>query len=301
MENHIKIYFMAENAMSLRGWIYWFDLEYRKYHMGVESELEQMLLSFREAFEDKCVSVFCSEFGEQYFDIIQYNLDAVDYAAKSRDYTTVYDILNGAILPNIIKLLCQIFQQYKDEISKHFWSENKAALEERYPEVKEKIEHLSEDERIGVREYGSRGKVVYKKNGEMEYDLYSAYHPIDAGERMTEMIFAVRYCKIYMWGCNGGFEVNGFIHDFSCENVVVEIYVKDLCEFACILRNTKRKGAILNSKIHWHFETGLKEFLRDFLTDKEKEMNYLYVSGFCDEDRRTIKEFVVNHSINSNV
>lgn len=301
MENDIKIYFIADNVMSIRSWIYCYNLEYRKYQMGVESELEEMLLSFREVFEGKYESVFCLQFGKQYFETIQCDIDAVDKVAKAKDYTAAYDILNGTILLNTIKLLSLIFQQYRDGISKIFWKDNKAALEERYPGVVEKIEQLSKDESIGVREYGSRGKVVYKKNDEMEYDLYSAYQPFDVGERMTEMLLTEDYYKIYMWGCNGGFELNGFMHEFWYENSIIEIYINDLREFACILRNTKRKGAILNSRIHWHFGTGVKDFLRDFLTDKEREKNYLYVSRFCDEDRKTITEFVVNYSINSNV
>lgn len=301
MENYNEIYFATENAMRIRYWIYSFNLEYSKYQMGVESELEQMLLPFRVLFEDRYEPIFHLQFGEQYFETIQCDIDAVDKVAKVKDYTAAYDILNGTILPNIIKLLSLIFQKYWDEMSKYFWGNNKAALEERYPGVAEKIEQLSEDEKIGVREYGSRGKVVYQRNGEVEYDLYSAYHPIDVGKRMTEMFLAEKYCKIYMWGCNGGYEVNGFVENLSDRSASIEIYIKDLWELACVLRNTKRKTVILHSKIHWHFEIGVEEFLREFLADKEREKNYLYVSRFCDEDRKTINEFVVNHSINSNV
>lgn len=297
LKDYYEIYLAVER---MRIGIKTFNLMYKKCQEEAESELTPIIIQLCELCETGCRRAVGLKSGEQYFEAIQCGIHAVGEAAKEMDITTVYDILNARVLPGVIRLLVQVFQQYGDEIGEQFWENNRMALGVRYPEVAEKIERLPQKEGIDVRPYGLRGRVIYSKKDDLEFDLYSAYDPFETGETMTGMFLTKQYDRIYVWGCNGGYEIDGLAHNLF-DDVVVEVYIEDLWEFMCILKNTARNGVILQSNIHWHFEVGVQDFLQHVSAGTGKEKKYLYVSRFCDKDIELIAEFVINHWVDSNI
>ena len=227
--------------------------------------------------------------------------DELRNAGLANDFVSIYDIVNFELKRKLINISEVLFQVNGTELKKYFWNINQEALKIRYPNILVAMENIQlEEENKYSRPYGIRGKVVYKKNKDVEYDLYSGFNPIGLGIKMVEMIDINPYQNIYVWGCNGGYEINGLSIVSNEQKVGIEVYVTDLREFKEILSNTPRRGILLQSNIEYKFDIGLKEFLERVDLQKREE-TYIYVCESCKENLTILKKFVHDNFLNSNI
>ncbi len=217
---------------------------------------------------------------------------------REKDFVSVYDIVNFELWKEIKYVAGVFFDRNIEELTAYFWNINSETLKQDYPMIVQHMENIQiEDVNESSRSYGIRGRVVYRKKTDIEYDLYSGYNPVELGIRTEEIFDLKKYSKIYMWGYNGGFELNG-IYITECV-ADIEVYVTDLKEFKLILSNTLRMGVILPANIEYRFNVELKEFIENFnLCDKEN--SFIYV---CEDygDNLMLRQFIEDNHINSNI
>ncbi len=221
------------------------------------------------------------------------------------DVICVYDMVNYELWNAVRDILEVLFTRSADELKKAFWEENQEGLKRRYPEISERIEGSCESRKdIGIRSYGLRGKVVYRKEKTMEYDLFSTYNPYEFAMCAIIATEVLKYDNIYIWGSSSGFEIDGIL--FACEFDFknIEIFITDLDEFKHVLQNTRRKGDILRQNIEWKFDATI-DMLINSINLREKNNSYIYVNTFCDEsdikETAKLREFINENSVRSNL
>lgn len=235
------------------------------------------------------------EIGFQSIDDLIVELQNAD---KSMDYVMIYDLLNFELWQMIKRVVEVLFKKNGKELCDYFATENEKAMKKRFPEVLRQIDTFGEGSQCeDVRDYGLRGRVVYRKKGSFEFDLYSAYNMVGL-KRMRNIDYA-KDNLIYVWGCNGGFEINEIAIINTIDDIRLEINVTDLNEFSQILRNTYRGDALLNPRINWRFDLTEEELIKNFDL-KNREKSYIYV---CDgaENTNLLKEFICANELDSNI
>lgn len=219
-------------------------------------------------------------------------------AEKRKDVVGIYDRLNYEIWGIVRQVLEVLFHKDSNILSNYFWEENREALKIRFPEILKQIGAMPKNDFCkNVRDYGLRGKVVYREYLDSEIDLYSAYGA--NGFNMMKNIDYRKYNKIYVWGCNGGAEINEIVLMSEEAGLLSEIYVTDLYEFKQILSNTCRKGVLLDSRIEWKFSAEVNDLVKSFDMLK-KEISYIYVCNSA-KNRQIVNDFIYTHSLNSNI
>lgn len=219
---------------------------------------------------------------------------------EEKDFVALYDLLNLKIWKIIQSIFNVLNSKSNRELKDFFWKENKGALKIRYPELLKQIEMIDEREADRfIRSYGTRGRVLYRSNENWEYDLYSAYSPIELGMQLIRTIDFEKCHKLYMWGVNGGFEVSGIKTKFVNSKVNIEIYIYDLIEFKRVLTNTLRRDLLLDSGVSWKYAIGVKDLL-DNIDLEQRDRVYIYMTDFCREESVKLEKFIREHSINSN-
>ena len=215
-------------------------------------------------------------------------------AEEVKDFVSVYDIINSKLWKEVEKALEILLLENIDELKEYFWHSNIEFLKVRYPMISQYIGDVRpEDDMDSCRSYGIRGRVICR----VERDLYSGYNPIEMGIKMAESMNLNRYCKIYMWGYNGGFELNGIE---VIGRTDVEVYITDLAELKQILLNTTRGGVIEPSHIQYKFDISVKEFMKKIDLGNKEEM-FIYI---CEPENNSVaelKQFIVDNSIHSNI
>lgn len=222
-------------------------------------------------------------------------------AELAKDFVSIYDIMNFEVQRYLIDISDVLFQVNGTELREHFWKINQEALRIRYPNILEEMETIQlEEDSYYTRPYGTRGKVVCKRYKDFKFDLYSGYNPTRLAIQMLEKENIKAYRNLHVWGCNGGYEINGFAVISDGLGIKIKVYVTDLGEFKKILSNTPRRGVMLHSNIEYEFHVGLKEFIEKFDLQK-KEDNYIYVCESGGEDLTVLKHFIHNNFLNSNI
>lgn len=222
----------------------------------------------------------------------------IESAVEERDFVRIYDMLNFELWQMIKRVFEVLFDKNAELLGDYFAKENYAALQKRFPEILKEIDRLEEKKQYKcVRSYGLRGKVIYRKSGNLEFDLYSAYNMM--GLKKFRGINFEKYSKIYIWGCNGGTEIDEITTARYFEHMELEIFVTNLYELKQILANYYRKGALLAPQIEWKFNAKEKDLIKDFDMQK-KEASYIYI---CDptEKLSLLKEFICTNALSSNV
>ena len=132
-------------------------------------------------------------------------------AELAKDFVSIYDIMNFEVQRYLIDISDVLFQVNGTELREHFWKINQEALRIRYPNILEEMETIQlEEDSYYTRPYGTRGKVVCKRYKDFKFDLYSGYNPTRLAIQMLEKENIKAYRNLHVWGCNGGYEINGF-------------------------------------------------------------------------------------------
>lgn len=293
----IELYYAVE---ELRNYIYRFNFEYKRNDFEVDIKVlasyVQKVCDMKEneilRRMDKTVDV----------QTLQDSLQFIHKAVHAEDYVSIYDILNGELRTCVFIIGKTLYHNCAEKFCEYFWQKNREALKIRYPEMLALLERAdNEDKSIGIRSYGQRGRVVYRRNEDREYDLYSAYIPFETEDYMTEIYGGFEECsRIFMWGCNGGFEIDAILHKSNSEKQRIKVFVTDLTEFKYIMKNMQRSGDLLRPEITWNFCADLKELFRDVELEKREEV-YIYVSRYYYGDIKTLKRFIVEHSLKNNL
>lgn len=235
------------------------------------------------------------------FKVLYNQMDDIKRAVDDMDIVYIYDKINCEIRWFVKAVFEVLFEKSANELRCLFWSENKEALQQRYPEILKKIEEFdNEGNKLCIRDYGLRGNVIYRKKNNIEYDLYTAYSPGEVGAYTMLNSELKRYNKIYMWGFNGGYEVSGGCFVSRDKKIELEIYVTDLIEFKHILLNIPRKGMLLNPDVKWEFNICIEDFLKNIDLQKKKE-SFIYVTECVDDSLIALEKFIRKHSLNSNL
>ena len=230
-------------------------------------------------------------------------MEDIQKAIEAKDIVYIYDKLNYEIRYYINDFFKILFVKDSELLGKWFWEENRKALKERYPKIVELLDkgcNYNVKNEQYVRDYGFRGKVIYRKSNDIEYDLYSAYNPGESGICTAQGIGLSQYRTIYVWGFNGAYEISGSKFCFGEGNTDIKVFIKDSNEFKQILLHTLRKGFLLNPDVHLFFDSTVTHFLNSIALEK-KEESYVYVTEYSGKDMVLLKEFIdVNH-LNSNI
>ena len=296
--DYLDLIRMYNAADYMREYIWSFNLIYErqyndkwKYLLPAMDELGAAGESDKAYWEDTKID-FC---------FWKNQVNDIEKALAMGDIVYIYDKLNFEIRWFIKCVLDVMFEKNFIDLQKWFWNENREAMKKRYPEVLEQIEKLdSKKNEQYIRDYGLRGKVIYRKHNNLEYDLYSGYSPVEVGNRIMRETEFKRYNYIYIWGFNGGYEIAG--GDFCFERTKkFEVYITDLFEFKQIIFNTMRKGILLDPNINWIFNKGLRDFFNS-INKLNREETYIYVTENClEKELISIRKYVETNSINCNI
>lgn len=226
--------------------------------------------------------------------------EALQKAEKANDFVRIFDILISSLWGAIRYVAEALLDKDATVLRTYFWDINKEALKENYPMILEDIKAIKiEKEQQYYRPYGIRGRVVYKVEKNAECDLYSGYNPIGLGMQRAEIINLRKYRKIYIWGDNAGFEIDGIVQPTEGK-IDIEVYITDLMEFKSVLLNTPRRGVLLHPNIKFKFNMDLKALIESFDLQRANE-SYIYVWDNNSEDLNILRQFISNNSINSNI
>ncbi len=237
------------------------------------------------------------------FRIIRELMVDLEPAFGANDLVYLYDKLNYEIWKEIRKILEVLFKKNDIELKSFFWSENEKALKMRYPQVLEKFELLDEVGQGGyVRQYGLRGKVVYRKTINGEYDLFSGYAPFAMGRKVRDNFNLDKYNRLYIWEFDGAFEIDEIMHAADDEGLDTKIViaVTDINEFRHILLNTKRNSMILHPNVEFVFDIRILEFLKKIDLNRRDNVYVLYI-GRNEKEIQILEDFMKENCINSNI
>lgn len=291
--NVIKMYCAVDR---IRNYIWFFNQQYRRQN---KIDVSYVIADIQEVRRIGEEDILYWEKTEVDFQMLYHQEDKLKKAVQAKDFVFVYDQLNYE-LRNMTQIIFDVlFAKSSIELGQYFWSENRNALKIRYPEVLKQLEMI-DDKKESIRSYGTRGKVVYRTEENREYDLYSAYNPIESGLLMAEGIDLCKYNKLYVWGFNGGFEIDGISYSLDGNRMDFEVFITDLSEFRQILLSTPRKCLLLNPDVKWHFNAGIMEFVNGIDLQK-KESSYIYSAKSQGNDVNLLKEFICKYSLNSNI
>lgn len=227
--------------------------------------------------------------------------DGMEKAVESKDIVFLYDLLNYEIRHCITDIFTVLFEKDSEVLERWFWDENRKALKERYPEILDRIDNGSDGkDGQNVREYGLRGRVVFRKDGDAEADLYTAYNPGEIGIWMAQDRGFSKYGRIYVWGFDGAYELSGGRFYFDDGKTELELFVTDLTEFRQILMHTMRKGFLLNPDVNWNFDCSIGDFIKS-IDLKKKEVSYIYITEYSEKDMEKLKEFIDVNGLDSNI
>lgn len=291
----IKMYRAVD---QMRDYIWIFNLNYGKQNLKIYA---CMLPFVNEICEIGLSDTLYWKNTEVDFRVVYDQIDNMKKAVEDEDIVYIYDKLNFEIRWFIKSIFEVLFKKSAKELRSLFWSENREALQKRYPEILKKIEEFNNEENEScIRDYGLRGNVIFRKNSNVEYDLYSTYSPGEVGVYTMINSDLKKYNKIYIWGFNGGYEISGGLFCFEDKRVEVEIYVTNLIEFKHILLNVPRKGMLLNPDVKWKFNICIEDFLKNIDLQKKQE-SYIYVTEYVDDGLTILKKFIYKYSLNSNI
>lgn len=295
--DYLELYYAIE---EVRNNIYRFNIEYRR--TEIETDLSNLLSSIQKICEKKCADIPERYNLNETSNILQNNMNIMKRAVYARDYVSIYDIVNGDIIKSITALSKNLFEKKAEELCDYFWKKNRDALNERYPKILDLLEEIKEgDNGIYVRPYGQKGRVVYRQSANEEVDVFSEYQPFETEYNLSEIYGGFEDCsRIYLWGCNGGFEIDYILHKCNREGQIIRIYVTDLSEFKFIMKNMPRAMNLRRPEIIWNFNVELSDFFRDVLLE-EKDETYLYVSRYYNGNKKEIEKFALEHSVKNNM
>lgn len=287
---------MYNTTHKIRQIIHLFNEKYWLQNAGVDTEL--LLIHIQAMCRIRAENPAYWEGVELDFQRAYALMEEIQSAVESEDFVQVYDIFNFELWQIVRRILEVLFSKNAELLRDYFVKENRAALQERFPEMLKQIDRLDEKSPCEyVRPYGLRGRVIYRKEGNMELDLYSAYNM--SGLKRLKGVDYGKYSRIYLWGCNGGTEINEITATSHFEHMELEVFVTDLYELKRILSNTYRRGMLLNPRINWNFNVREEDLIKGFDMQK-KEVSYIYV---CDSAKELslLKEFICTNTLSSNI
>lgn len=277
-----------------------FNWEYQKNDIVFnDTVFNNLILYLRRVYEIGMLDSVYLKKAQIDFQVLYEQIQNIERAAADKDLVHLYDKLNCEIrvaIDNIGKIL---FEEAGEILKEWFWRENYEAVKQRYPKLAEQIEEIDIKEQKYIREYGLRGKVIYRKSCSGEYDLYSFHSPSEVGIQTAYRSDLSKYDKIYVLGFDGGYEFSGK-HYISGGKAKIEIYIDDLIELKQILCNTLRKGLLLNPNINLKYNMEIKDFLNG-IDLREKDKSYIYLTKGFENGLKQIEEFVKNNFYNTNI
>lgn len=293
MDNTIKVYRAVE---QIRNFIWFYNKKY--FRKDIEGS-EQKLISYLQSFYEIVINdyQYWKKMGVD-LNVLSEIIKKLEAAVKFKDFVFIYDCLNIDIGRMIFEILNILFYNKKEELCKWFWKENSEALKQRYLSILKQLETIVQNDSVYVRDYGIRGRVVYREDNGREYDLYGAYNPVETGLQMVQKLYLENYDYIYIWKFSGGFEVKSIL-DIK-EKIKIDIYVPDLYEFKVIMKNTLRKGILLDQRLNWVFEQNLRNFLHS-IDLRKRDKIFIYVSGCSNEEYATLNKFIIKNDLDSNL
>lgn len=295
--NEIEMFNVVE---QMRTCVFLFNIKYQRQEISIPHEAVSLLRDiYQIGISDKD---YWNNTGVK-LEIIDELAGELEKAILESNWVYVYDKLNSDIT-YFLKIVFEVlFKKNAVLLETWFWEENRAALRERYPAIEKQLEKMADDyekDKQFVRSYGLRGRVVYRKNERVEYDLYSSYDPAMVGAQIEQKLGLENYERLYVWGFNGGYEyTNQYVMQMH-RKIPMEIYVANLTEFKRILQHTYRKGFILSPVVEWKFNFTLKEFLNHIDLSK-KDDSYIYVTEYSKEELPYIRDFINKNALNSNI
>lgn len=286
--------FCATDRMLIR--ILLFNMSYQKQEIGITidsisplRDIYQIVVSDIDYWNDTGVVL-------ETIDALTGKLES---AILQSDWVYVYDKLNYEVAYLLRAVLKTLFDKSAPVLKNWIWEENKIALRERYPDIyKQLMEVDCNEEKRFVRSYGLRGSVVYRKNEQIEYDLYSSYDPEAFGALVGQELGLEKFKKWYILGFHGAYDCSGVY--WRMRKVNIEIYVVNIAEFKLILQNTLRKGFLLNPDVEWRFHLKLQDFFNN-IDLSAKDDSYIYVTEYAKEELPYIREFIKKNALNSNI
>lgn len=291
-------------ADELRNIIFYFNLQYKNHILKINTNY--LITTITSVYEIAATDeLHWKETGIN-FSILKTIIREIERTLITRDLVCLYDIVNYKLWAIIKKIFEYLFEKYNEELQSYFWEENKEALRKRYPDLLEYLDHFNEYETDeGVRLYGLRGRVIYRKNNTMERDLYSSYNPIEICTKVISKEINECFDKIYVWGFNG-FEVDGLFNvannGVKYKDTTIEVIITNLKECKQILKNTRRKNWLLNDKITWRYNVKIEEVLKEIeeILD-DKVTIYFYINEISGDDYEKMKIFLKKRMIRSNL
>ena len=229
----------------------------------------------------------------------------INEAIDQKDYTYIYDCINGYIHIFTRRMLTKLFRNHRNMIEDHFWKDNIGALKKRYPDIANEImKNESDNPRLKLREYGLRGKVLSVIDQIEEHDLYTEYDPVDFALQVTKNYCFREYKNIFIWilGCDFDINaINSMIEMIYMNNAHLYVYVASTYVFSLFLHHTARIGILSESRIMYYFEKTVQNFLQDVV---KKNNTYVYIGAYSLRDFNEIniiKDFVINNKIENNM
>lgn len=293
----IEMYSAAE---QMRTYIFLFNIKYQRQEIRIDQEAVSLLQDVYQAgLSDQD---FWNNTGID-LEIINEFARELKGAIFEKNWVYIYDMLNVDITYLLKTIFEVLFTKSAGLLENWIWEENRAALRERYPAIADQLEKMHDDhenDKQYVRAYGLRGRVVCRKKGRMEYDLYSSYDPTMVGAQIEQKLGLENYEKLYIWGFNGGYE---YINEYVMQRhwkTPMEIYIGNLAEFKRILQHTYRKGCILSPAVEWKFNCTLQDFF-DHIDLSKRDVSYIYLTEYSEEELPFIREFINKNSLNSNI
>lgn len=295
MDNTIKVYRVVE---QIRNFIWFYNIKYfRKDIEGSEQKLIPYLQNLYEVVKNDYVYWKTNGIDLNIICEIIHNLGV---AVESEDFVSIYDCLNYDICKIIFEILNVLFDNKQEELREWFWKENSDALKQRYSSILKQMEAIVQDDIAYVRDYGMRGRVVYRADNGREFDLYGSYNPVEMGFQMVQTLFLEKYENFYIWKFSGGFEVKAILDLKAKENCEIEIYVPDLYEFKNIMNSTIRKGILLDKRLKWVFKKNIQNFMKSIDLQK-KDKVFIYISGCSNEECNILNQFIIKNELNTNL
>lgn len=223
-------------------------------------------------------------------------------AVKAGDDLYLYDCFNVDLKELSYRLFNILWKEHEDKLNEFFWKENADALKIRYPDILKRIEtSQGQNDILGTREYGMRGRVIYLRGEMSEYDLFSEYNPNDFSYQLLNQYDFNKYKKIYIWSLGGDYDI-GVLFQMS-ENVQanLEVYIASVEVFGKFLHSTFRKGVLSEQRINYIFDRTIDDFLIDIAAEDDV---YVYIGAYSLErtdEKRKIEKFLSGKQIDNNI